>query len=126
MSEGTGERPAVRKSCLVAAGVFGLFTYWQFNDLEQYGTQFWYGWVLTYGATALASLVSAWRSLPRALCGASALAALIAAAIRFGSIEWDTKILYNESNPAGNETGGLVIVGLWFAFLAARRISRME
>jgi hypothetical protein len=48
-------------ACYLATAIFGLFTYWQFDDLEQYGTQFWYGWVLAYGATALVALISARR-----------------------------------------------------------------
>lgn len=107
-------------ACYLAAAIFSLFTYWQFNDLEQYGTQFWYAWVLAYGATALVALLSARRDLPRPLYIGSAACAFVAAAIRFTSIDWNAKIFYNETNPAGNETGGLMIVSFWFAFLALR------
>jgi hypothetical protein len=110
----------VQVACYLAAAIFSLFTYWQFNDLEQYGTQFWYAWVLAYGATALIALLSARRDLPRPLYIGSAACAFVAAAIRFTSIDWNAKIFYNETNPAGNETGGLMIVGFWFAFLALR------
>ena len=108
-------------ACYLAAALFSLFSYLQFNDLEQYGTQFWYGWVLAYGATALIALLSAHRVLPRSLYIASTACAFVAAAIRSTSIDWKAGILYNEANPAGNETGGLLFVGLWFAFLALRR-----
>ncbi len=107
-------------ACYLAAAIFSLFTYWQFNDLEQYGTRFWYAWVLAYGATALVALLSARRALPRPLYIGSAACAFVAAAIRFTSIDWNARIFYNETNPAGNETGGLVIVGFWFALLALR------
>ncbi|MBW2697674.1 MAG: hypothetical protein JRE70_14440 [Deltaproteobacteria bacterium] len=110
-------------ACYLATAIFGLFTYWQFNDLEQYGTQFWYGWVLAYGATAGVALISARRPLPRELHIGCATAAFIAAAVRMRSIEWEKTIFYNETNPAGNETGGLLIVGVWFAFLALSRSS---
>ena len=55
----------MRITCLVATVVFTLFTYLQFNDLNQYGTELWGGWVVLYGVVALVSLVSAFRSLPR-------------------------------------------------------------
>jgi hypothetical protein len=110
----------VQVACYLAAAIFSLFTYWQFNDLEQYGTQFWYAWVLAYGATALVALLSARRDLPRPLYIGSAACAFVAAVIRFTSIDWNGKIFYNETNPAGNETGGLMIVSFWFAFLALR------
>ena len=108
-------------ACYVAAAVFGLFTYLQFNDLEQYGTQYWIAWVLAYGGTAAIALISATRALPRPVYISSALLAIVAAAIRVSSIDWNADIFNNESNPAGNEAGGLLIVGLWFAFLALRR-----
>ena len=111
----------MRIACYLAAVVFGLFSYLQLNDLEQYGTRYWAGWVVTYGGTALVALVSAHRPLPRALYVGSAGCALLAAVIRSTSIDWNAGILYNEANPAGNETSGLVIVGLWFAILALRR-----
>ncbi len=38
-------------ACYLATAIFALFTYWQFNDLEQYGTRYSYGWVLAYGAS---------------------------------------------------------------------------
>jgi hypothetical protein len=48
----------------------------QFNDLEQYGTELWIGWVLAYGVTAIVSLISAWGDLPRPLYIAGAALAL--------------------------------------------------
>lgn len=107
-------------ACYLAAAVFALFSYWQFNDLEQYGTTLWPLWVLAYGGVAIVSLVSARRALPRALYGAGALVAFVAAAIRSTDIEWHAEIFYNEQNPAGNETGGLLIVAVWLGWLALR------
>ncbi len=110
----------MRFLCLVATAVFAVFTYWQFNDLEQYGTRLWLGWVFAYGSVAVASAVS-WRLLlPWSLYGAGAVAAALAAAIRMTDIEWDGPILYNPTNPAGNETGGLLIVAVWLTILAYR------
>ncbi|MBW2362877.1 MAG: hypothetical protein JRG84_18415 [Deltaproteobacteria bacterium] len=110
-------------ACYLATAVFAQFTYWQFNDLEQYGTQFWYGWVAAYGSVALVSLISARRALPRALYLAGAGTAFAASIVRMRSIEWGGTIFYNETNPAGNETGGLAIVGLWLSLLAIRRVT---
>ncbi len=102
----------------MAAAVFSLFSYLQFNDFEQYGTSLWYAWALAYGATATLALISAWHALPRVPNIGCAAAALVAAVIRAFAIDWSTAILYNEGNPAGNEASGLIIVALWFAFLA--------
>jgi len=32
-------------------------------------------------------------------------------------IEWHKTVLYNESNPSGNESGGLIIIAIWFGLL---------
>ena len=103
--------------CFIATSVFALFCYWQFNDLQQYGTQLWYFWVIGYGGVALTSLYSAWRPLPTALYLSGSAVALAGALMRFGDIQWDQTVFYNETNPAGNETGGLAIVALWLLFL---------
>jgi hypothetical protein len=107
-------------ACLTMAVFLALFTYWQFNDLEQYGTALWPGWVITYGGACLLSLFSAFRPLPRALYGGLSAAAFVAAVIRVQDIEWDKTVLYNESNPSGNESGGLLILGIWFLVLALK------
>jgi len=114
----------IRIACLLAAVVFTQFTAWQFNDLEQYGTRLWFGWVLAYGSVAVVSLITAWRALPPSLYAFCAAAAGAAAIVRATAIEWDGPILYNPSNPAGNETGGLLIVAIWLAVLAWHSTSR--
>jgi len=110
----------MRIACVLATAVFSLFTYWQLNDYEQYGTQLWWCWVLAYGAVALASAWSVWRYLPTRVYLVGGAAAAIAAAVRVTAIDWSGRILYNETNPAGNETGGLLIVALWLGILAWR------
>ena len=82
------------------------------------GTRLWPGWVLTYGSVAAVSALSALRRLPAALYAAGSAVAVTAALVRARGIDWTGPILYNESNPAGNETGGLLVVGLWLAALA--------
>ena len=107
----------VKIACLVAGVLFSLFAYWQLNDLGQYGTVLWQGWVLLYGFTALLSFWTFRRDAPRWIYAALAIGCVANALYRFTAIQWGGKILYNENNPAGNETGGLIIVALWAAFL---------
>ena len=110
----------MRYVCLVMAAIFALFTYFQFNDLTQYNTKLWYFWVIAYALCTLISLVSWRKALPRAVYTSVAVIALIAGLIRFQAIDWDHKILYNPNNPSGNETGGLLIIAIWFGILAWR------
>ena len=107
----------MRICCWIAAALFTLFAFLQLNDLEQYGTDVWFGWVYAYGLVALVSMYSARAPLPRWVYGAGAALAVVGAAVRSTSIEWDSAILYNESNPAGNETGGLLLVAVWMIAL---------
>lgn len=108
----------MRAACLVATALFTFFAYLQLNDLEQYGTRFWAGWLLAYACVAAVSAVSAARALPRAVYLAGALVAAVAAVIRSRDIEWAGPILRNETNPAGNETTGLLLAAIWLALLA--------
>ena len=108
----------MRYLCLLMAIVFVQFTYWQLNDLTQYNTELWYLWVATYGVCCLLSLASWWVALPRVLYAMISGVALIAAVIRLQSIEWDHTILFNPNNPAGNETGGLLVIAVWMGLLA--------
>lgn len=108
----------MKYACFFAAVVFSLFTYWQFNDYEQYGTKLWYGWVIIYGVTALLSMGAIFRPLSRLSYMVLGLLAITGALIRAAFINWDKPIFYNEANPAGNEAGGLLVVGLWLMCLA--------
>ena len=117
--------PVMRAASAVALLVFAGFTALQFNDLEQYGTRLWFGWVVVYGGTAAISAVSFARPLATVVYAGWALVALAAALVRATSINWYGSILHDPSNPAGNETGGLLIVALWLAALAAgARVAR--
>ena len=111
----------MKYACMVAAAVFALFTYWQFNDLEQYGTRWWFAWVALYGVTGVLSIGAISRPLPRGTYLTLSVLAVVGALIRATSISWGDRILYNPTNPAGNETGGLIVVGLWLAALAYGR-----
>lgn len=111
----------MRLACLFAAALFFLFSYWQLNDLEQYGTQFWLAWFLAYGATAVLSAISAYRPLPAGLYRGAAAFSVVGALFRLADIEWNASMINNPSNPAGNEAGGLLLVAAWLFFLGARR-----
>ena len=107
-------------ACIVAAVILAMFTYWQFNDLSQYGTSLWQGWVFVYGAAAIVSLVSAFKTLPTWLYLVAVVSCLAHAVVRGIHIQPERTILFNEDNPAGNETGGLILLTAWFGFLTWR------
>ena len=100
------------------SALFALFTYLQFNDLSQYDNELWYCWAVVYALCAMISLISFWKILPQILYVTFAIAALLAAAGRSISIEWHKAILSDETNPSGNESGGLLIIAFWMAILA--------
>lgn len=111
----------MRYVCLLMALVFGLFTFWQFNDLDQYHTEKWYLWVAAYGLCALISAASFFKRLPVIVYISVIVAAVTAAVVRIQAVEWSREILYNPDNPSGNETGGLLVVAIWMAVLAWSR-----
>ena len=113
----------MRYACLVMGLLFVMFTYWQFNDLEQYDTEWWQGWVLTYSLCVVVSLLSVFKVLPRWFYWGTAVVALIVAGCWSLGIEWEKTVLYNETNPSGNESGGLLIIAAWFGVLAWRHAS---
>jgi len=104
--------------CGIGVVLFGLFAYWQINDLGQYGTEWWQGWLLTYAVTSLVCLVSLIKLLPKWAYWLGAIMAFTHAALRSLAIQFDETVLFNENNPAGNETGGLIIVCAWLIALA--------
>ncbi len=109
--------PAMKIACGLFTILFGLFCYWQLNDLTQYNTKLWYGWVAFYASASLISLIQIFKFLPRSFFASIALLTLAAAIYRSLSIEWGKTVLYNHNNPAGNESGGILIVSLWMGFL---------
>lgn len=107
----------MRYVCSFMAVLFVLFAYWQFNDLEQYDTEWWQGWVLTYSLCAIVSVVSSFKALPRWFYLSVSILMLVVALYWSLGIEWHKTVLYNESNPSGNESGGLIIIAIWFGLL---------
>lgn len=107
-------------TCLVAATLFILFTYWQLNDVTQYHTErtIAFLWVSSYASIALLSAICAFKKLPQKIFLIAATIPLIIAAFRFTYIDWNyDNVLYNPNNPAANETGGLLIIALWLISL---------
>jgi len=98
--------------------MFSFFSYWQLNDLGQYGTEWWQGWLLTYALTAVLCLASCFIKFSRWVYFVGAGLAIVHAILRATAIQFEKTILYNPSNPAGNETGGLIIVCLWLVGIA--------
>lgn len=104
--------------CIIGALLFSLFSYWQKNDLDQYGTDLWQGWLLTYALTALVCFISIFKKLPSWLYGTGAILAFAHACLRFLAIQLERGIFFVSDNPAGNETGGLLIIALWLGILS--------
>lgn len=106
--------------CLIGFLLFSLFTYWQLNDATQYHTAqlLCALWVASYASVALLSLLCGFKKLPAKIFLLSAAFPFIIAIFRFSYIDWSyDNVLYNPDNPAANETGGLVIMGIWLLVL---------
>ena len=104
--------------CIIGTLLFSLFSYWQLNDLDQYGTNLWQGWLFTYALTALACFISIFKKLPTRIYSGGAILALAHACLRLLAIQMERGIFFVPDNPAGNETGGLLIVAVWLGALA--------
>lgn len=105
--------------------IFSLFAYWQINDMEQYGTArtITILWFVSYTCIALLSLISAIYPFPKKLFWITASIPFIIALFRYTYIDWSyDNVLYNPSNPAANETGGLIAMTLWLLLL--RKINK--
>lgn len=114
----------MRIACCIVGTLFLLFAWWQRNDAIQYKTADWgvIGWIVLYLFTAGISFFSAWKRLPRAIYLILGTLILANGIYRFTAIQWGGKILYNEQNPAGNESGGLFICGIWLIFLGWKNV----
>jgi len=74
------------------AFLFICFAYWQINDRLQYQTNYWYIWF-----TIMALFVAFLRILQI-------------------DISADT-FFFNPQSPVANESGGLLLIAVWFLFL---------
>lgn len=118
--------------CIASLGgaiLFATFCSLQFNDTSQFEK---YGssqsttilWILGYGLMAGVCLTHFFITLPRCLTLFIAALSFILAAARATGIDWSQPLLCITSppgsttyHPAGNETGGLLIVAIWMLFL---------
>ena len=105
--------------------LFALFAYLQKNDLGQYQTELWWGWLAVYAASSGISLLSYFRALPRKLYVFLCLSCVSASLYRFSDLTPGEQIFTNPDNPAGNEGGGLMIIAIWLATLAWTRKAKM-
>lgn len=119
----------MKTTCYIASALFLLFAYWQINDARQYGNHDNWFWLLIYCAVALASFLHARRPLPRWALTAGAGFALGSCLFRMqdplGNFDWMTLFRataipsqMNASIQQPNESGGLLLVAAWMAFLA--------
>ena len=106
--------------------LFALFSSVQANDVSQYGTSGWLTdtWLIGYGILSLVCLYNTLRPLPAKtflfLSGITFCLALF----RGSQIDWEKPLFcftapaeFAERNPAGNETGGLIVITIWLLLL---------
>lgn len=108
-----------RIACAIAVVVFGFFTWLQISERSPDAGGFWQGWVIFYGLVIAVAIVTFFRHLPVWVYVMGAIGSFAAAGYRSMSIEWDAPILWNTGNPSGSETGGFLIIAVWFLYLAA-------
>jgi len=106
--------------------LFGLFSSFQANDVSQYGTAGWLTdtWLIGYALLALLCFYNAFRPIPSRYFLALSILTFGLAVFRATQIDWDNPLFcftapkeFAERNPAGNETGGLVIMTLWLLLM---------
>jgi len=98
---------------LAIAALFAAFSYFQFNDAVQFGTiqPLVVLWIFLYGFTSTTTFCTA--------LGKGALIFILSAVGRALYIDWSHSLIFcHETNPAANETGGLILLGCWHLFLA--------
>ncbi len=108
--------------CIILGLLFGCFAFWQRNDITQYDTNqtVTYLWIMGYSLTSLITLFSALRPLPSFIYFSAMLLTFALALVRFPYIEWTGNVFLNDKNPAANETGGLLILFIWYTVLYLR------
>lgn len=111
---------------LIGFLLFGMFTKLQFNDVSQYGTAQWltYGWIIGYAALALLCFMNIVRLIPSRVFLAISFLTFALAVFRATQIDFSQPLFcfiapkeFAKRNPAGNETGGLVIMTLWLLLM---------
>mgnify|MGYP000159156064 CR=1 FL=1 len=112
---------------ILGAALFVAFASLQTNDVTQYHTASWLQqtWLLGYAVLALLFLYNAFKHVPAKTFYVLGVITLALTLFRGSQINWDLPLFCVLSpddpayqNPAGNETGGLLIVTAW-TFLVA-------
>ena len=120
--------PQILQKVFSALGfvLFSMFSSFQKNDVSQYGTAGWLTdfWLIGYGALAFLCLYNAVRPLNPKVFLTLAGITFALAIFRGSQIDWSKPLFcfiapeeFAKRNPAGNETGGLIIVTLWLLLL---------
>ncbi len=106
--------------------LFAMFSSLQANDDSQYGTSLWLtdSWLLGYGILSFICLYNTIRPLPPKVFLTLASITFALALFRGSQIDWSQPLFcfiapeeFAKRNPAGNETGGLIIMTLWLLLL---------
>ena len=106
--------------------LFAVFASVQTNDVSQYGTAGWLTdtWLIGYSILSIFCLYNALRPLPSKIFLVLAIITFTLAIFRGSQINWNNPLLcitapkdFAERNPAGNETGGLIIITIWLLLL---------
>jgi len=102
--------------------LFAMFSSLQSNDVGQYGTAqiLTYAWLIGYGLLAFLCLYNAIKPLPANVFLTLAGVTFALALFRASQIDFSQPLFcfiapeeFAKRNPAGNETGGLIIMTLW-------------
>ena len=111
---------------LIGFILFGLFSYLQANDIVQYGTAGWLTitWLVGYGLLSILCLINFFRPFPSRYIAYTAVTTFVLAIFRGTQIDFSQPLFcfiapeeFAKRNPAGNETGGLVIVTIWIMLI---------
>ena len=106
--------------------LFGFFASLQTNDVTQYGTAAWLmeAWLIGCARLAILCFYNGFRPLPSRYLLALAILGFGLAVFRGTQIDFSQPLFcfiapeeFAKRNPAGNETGGLVIVTLWLLLM---------
>ncbi len=106
--------------------LFGMFSSFQTNDVTQYGTAAWLmdAWLIGYAILAIICFYNVFRPLPSRYFLALSILTFGLAVFRATQINWNEPLFcfiapeeFAKRNPAGNETGGLVIMTLWLLLM---------
>lgn len=115
--------------------LFAMFSSLQGNDVGQYGTAQWltYAWIIGYGALAFICLYNALHPIKPRVFQILAGVTFALALFRASQIDWNQPLFcfiapeeFAKRYPAGNETGGLIIMTLWLLLVCMANKKRLR